>query len=293
MIKIKRLVDCTIAEAVTAWNEGFEGYYIDATTTPENFIKRMVNEDLSPLLSIVAFKNNKPIGIVMNGVREVKGKKVAWNGGTGIAKENRSKGIGKKLIDSTLSILKEEGIHIATLEAISDNTKAISLYKNMGYLVDDNLEYLNLNGKLSQNPIKDSNRKYIVERVLPQQIGQLLFYKAMNPWQTQWQSAKNSEGIIIKDESGNELGYAYYQKIFNSQGIHVSTTLFQCESKSERSDSEEIIYFMLGQVFGDFKDDIKRTIPNLPITKSKLSLTILKQIGFQTIAKQVYMMKEM
>ncbi|WBX78780.1 hypothetical protein PD280_13060 [Virgibacillus salarius] len=77
MIKIKRLIDCTIAEAVKSWNEGFAGYYIDTTTTPENLIKRMVNEDLSPLLSIVAFKDNQPIGIVMNGVRKVKGKKVA------------------------------------------------------------------------------------------------------------------------------------------------------------------------------------------------------------------------
>lgn len=293
MIKIKRLLDCTLTEAVNAWNEGFEGYYFDATTTPDNFIKRMVNEDLSPLLSIVAFEDNQPIGIVMNGVRDIKGKKVAWNGGTGVAKDFRSKGVGKILMNSTLSILKEEGIDIATLEAISVNTKAISLYKNMGYIVDDDVEYLNLNGKLPQNPIKDSNKKYILDRVATQQIGQLSFYKGMNPWQTQWQSAKNSEGVIIKDENGNELGYAYYQKVFNSQGSHISTTLFQCEPKSDRIDSEEIIYFMLGQVFGDFKDDIKRSIPNLPITKSKLPLTILKRIGFQTIAKQVYMMKEL
>ncbi|MBR7794489.1 MAG: GNAT family N-acetyltransferase [Bacillota bacterium] len=293
MIKIKRLIDCTIAEAVKSWNEGFAGYYIDTTTTPENLIKRMVNEDLSPLLSIVAFKDNQPIGIVMNGVRKVKGKKVAWNGGTGVAKEYRSKGVGKILIESTLSILKEEGVDLATLEAISNNTKAISLYKNMGYLIYDNLEYLTLKGKLLQNPIKDSNRKYNVERVAPQQIGQLLFYKTMNPWQTQWQSAKNGEGIIVKDDSGNELGYAYYQKIFNSQGRHLSTILFQCESKPDLTDSEEIVYFMLGEVFGDFKDDIIRTIPNLPITKSELPLTILKQIGFQTIAQQVYMTKEM
>lgn len=292
MIKIKKLIDCTLAEAVIAWNTGFEGYYIDATTTPENFIKRMVNEDLSPSLSIVAFKEKQPIGIVLNGVREVKGKKVAWNGGTGVAKEFRSKGIGKILMNSVFSILKEERIDIATLEAISDNTKAISLYKNMGYLVEDNLEYLNLNGNLPQNPIKDSNRKFNFERVVPHQIGQLLFYKAMNPWQTQWQSAKNGEGIIVKDDSGNELGYAYYHKIFNSQGSHISTTLFQCETKPDRTDALEIIYFMLGQVFGDFKNEINRTVPNLPINKSEITFRVLKQIGFKTIAQQVYMIKE-
>ncbi|WP_257152551.1 GNAT family N-acetyltransferase [Bacillus sp. AFS059628] len=253
----------------------------------------MVNEDLSPLLSIVAFENNQPIGIVMSGVREVKGKKVSWNGGTGVAKEYRRKGVGKILMESTLSILKEEGVDIATLEAISDNTKAISLYKNKGYLVEDNVEYLNLNGKLGQNPIKDSNRKYTVERVAPQQVGQLLFYKAMNPWQTQWQSTKNGEVIIVKDDNDNEIGYAYYHRIFNPQGSHISTTLFQCEPKSDRRDAEEIIYFMLGQVFGNFNDDINRTVPNLPINKSERTYSVLKQIGFQTIAQQVYMIKKL
>lgn len=42
MITIKRLVDCTIADAVIAWNDGFEGYFVDATTTPEKFLTRMV-----------------------------------------------------------------------------------------------------------------------------------------------------------------------------------------------------------------------------------------------------------
>ncbi|MBW8348756.1 GNAT family N-acetyltransferase [Bacillus sp. IITD106] len=293
MIKIKKLIDCTLAEAVTAWNTGFEGYYFDATTTPQNFIKRMVNEDLSPSLSIVAFEDKQPIGIVLNGVREVKGKKITWNGGTGVAKEYRSKGVGKILIDSSFSILKEEGIEIATLEAISDNTKAISLYKKMGYVVDDNLEYLILNGKLPQNPIKDSNRNYNFKRVVPQQIGQLPFYKAMSPWQTQWQSAKNGEGIIVKDDNDNEVGYAYYHKLFNSQGNHISTTLFQCEVKPDQTDAVKIIYFLLSQVFGDFNDDINRTVPNLPINKSEKTLIVLKQIGFQIKAQQVYMIKEL
>ena len=40
-------------------------------------------EGLSPRLSVVAFKNNEPVGIVKNGIREIDGKKVAWNCGTG------------------------------------------------------------------------------------------------------------------------------------------------------------------------------------------------------------------
>jgi len=291
MIEIKKLKDCTISEAVEAWNAGFEGYYFDATITPENFIKRMVNEDLSPTLSLVAFRDKRPIGIVKNGVREANGHKVAWNGGTGVAMEFRSKGIGKLLMESTLSILQEEGVNIATLEAIRDNGKAISLYKTMGYSVIDDLEYLSLKGSLPENPINDPQGNYTIDRIVPQQAGQLTFYKALNPWQTQWQSAKDGEGIVVKDTYGDVLGYAYYRRQFSAQGSHIGTTLFQCEAQPDRPDAEEIICFMLAQVFGDFKDDIHRTIPNLPVNKSELSCSILKKIGFQTKAHQVYMTK--
>jgi len=293
MITIKRLVDCSIADAVTAWNDGFEGYFVDASTTPEKFLTRMVMEDLSPALSIIAFENNRPIGIVMNGVRIDNGKKVAWNGGTGVSKDDRGKGIGKLLIDSTISILQEENVNTATLEAISENAVAISVYKKKGYLVEDTVEFLNLNGKQKQNPIGQINSKFTVERVAPQQIGLLPFYKATNPWQTRWQSAKSGEGIIVKDENDDVLGYAYYKKNYNDQGVHIGTTMYQCEAKPDRVDAEGMIHQLLGYVFGDFTDNINRTVPNLPVNKSEKTYNALKRIGFQTTAQQVYMVKEL
>lgn len=292
MITIKRLVDCTIADAVIAWNDGFEGYFVDATTTPEKFLTRMVMEDLSPALSIIAFENNRPIGIVMNGVRMDHGQKVAWNGGTGVSKDYRGKGIGKLLIESTLSILQKENVNIATLEAISENTVAISVYKKKGYLVEDTVEFLNLNGKQKQNLIGEVKRKFKVERVALQQIGQLPFYKSTNPWQTRWQSAKSGEGLLVKEENGDVLGYAYYKKNYNDQGVHTGTTMYQCEAKPERVDAEEIIYQLIGCVFGDFTDNINRTVPNLPMNKSKKTYSALRKIGFETTAQQVYMVSE-
>jgi hypothetical protein len=34
-INIKRLSECTFNEALQAWNEGFKGYYSDATMTED------------------------------------------------------------------------------------------------------------------------------------------------------------------------------------------------------------------------------------------------------------------
>jgi len=293
MIEIKRLVDCTIQEGVEAWNVGFEGYYFDATTTPEKFINRLVLEGLSPSLSIVAFQDNKPVGIVKNGIREFNGMKIAWNGGTGVALQLRSKGMGKLLMEATLSILEEEKVDLATLEAISDNKKAISLYEKMGYEIVDQLEYLGLNGSVESKKFNDYKNDYKIERAVPQQMANISFYKGMNPWQTQWQNAKDGEAIIIKDTSDVAIGYAYYRRAFNEEGKHVSTVLYQCEAEHGHEDAENIVKLLLNEVFDSFSDDINRVIPNLPIGKSKLTHTILKEIGFKPTTSQVYMIKQM
>jgi GNAT superfamily N-acetyltransferase len=292
MIQIKRLSECSLEEGVKAWNVGFEGYFFDATTTVENFVNRLVLEGLSPRLSVVAFHDNEPIGIVKNGIRVFNGKKLAWNGGTGVAKDFRKHGVGRALMEETFNIFREDGVEHATLEAISDNQKAISLYEKLGYQTVDDLEYLALNGLLAKE-LTPASTDYIAERVATQLVSYLPFYKGQNPWQTQWQSAKDSEGLIVKDKDGAEIGYAYFRKAYDSDGKHEKTILFQCESNPERSDGEKIISYMLGEIFGTFNDSIQRIIPNLPVNGSSMTYSILKSIGFEPIAKQVFMLKEL
>ncbi len=55
MVTIKNLTDCTMTEIIKAWNDGFEGYSLNIKMTIPQFLERLVKEDLSPELSIVAF----------------------------------------------------------------------------------------------------------------------------------------------------------------------------------------------------------------------------------------------
>lgn len=291
MIEVKRLKDCTIEEGVQAWNVGFEGYYFDATTTPENFINRLVSEGLSPHLSIVAFKDKEPVGIVKNGVRDVNGKKIAWNGGTGVASSFRNQGVGYSLMEETLNIYREEGVELATLEAISENERAIELYKKLGYEIVDELVHLELIGRCQFKEITCEDA--YLEIVMPQQIGSISFYKGLNPWQTHWQAAKEGEALLLKDEHGIVLGYAYFKRSFDPGGKHVGTILYQCEANPKCEGQERIIHTLLQKVFSSFQEDIRRVIPNLPKSRSSVTYQILDQLGFKPIANQVYMIKEM
>jgi GNAT superfamily N-acetyltransferase len=291
MLHIKRLSQCTLEEAVTAWNTGFEGYYFDATMTVERFLERLVLEGLSPTLSIIAFQDEKPIGIIKNGIRLFNGMKIAWNGGTGVASAFRKKGIGKAMMEAALSIYQEEGVQLATLEAIRANQRAISLYEQMGYQMVDELEHLEWKGAYLH--AQSASYPYLVEKTIPQQVSDLSFYKGLNPWQTQWQSAKDGEAIIVKDEQGLPIGYAYYRRSFHGHGKHEKTILFQCEAHPERNDAEDLIRFMIGQVLAFADDSVITIIPNLPVNQSKQTYSILKEIGFQTIVQQVFMVKEL
>lgn len=154
MLKIKRLKDCAISEAVEAWNIGFKGYFFDMTMTTEKFMARMASEGLSDEISVVAYWNDKPVGLIVNGIREFQGELIGWNGGTAVDKDYRGKGIGRRMLEATLDILEEKNVKVSTLEAISDNKGAIALYQSLGYDIIDHLECLEKRRSNSSRLIK-------------------------------------------------------------------------------------------------------------------------------------------
>lgn len=292
MIEIKRLTDCTFNEVLTAWNTGFEEYFVNLTMDIETFLRRFPAEDLSPSMSVVAFVDGEPAGLIVNGIRKIKGVKTAWNGGTAVAVKFRKQGVGRALMEATLDLYRQEGVQLAMLEAITGNDKAIGLYESLGYEIVDELEFLELKGKLDENPFPES-RGYSIRKAYPPQVGGLAFYKGGNPWQTHWQSAKDAEAIILTDENGNDAGYAYFKKGFNGEGVHISTTLCQCEADESREDAKEVLQALLTKVFASFEEDIRRVVLNLPKEKSRLAHETLKGIGFTPFAYQVMMNREM
>ncbi|WML42988.1 GNAT family N-acetyltransferase [Neobacillus sp. PS3-40] len=225
-MKFKMLSECTIEEAVIAWNRGFEGYFVKIEMTPQSFMNRIISEGISLDLSRVLFDENEPIAIILNGFRITKaGKKIAWNGGTGVAPAYRGKGSSKLLMEETMRIYHDEGVDIATLEAIKENEKAIRLYEKYGYQITDRLVYLNGVLKQSENtPIP-----IISKSIRPEQLQMIPFYNENVPWQCQWQSAKEGEAQIYHDENQSPLGYSLFRKVWNLEGKLEKVLLYQIE----------------------------------------------------------------
>lgn len=289
MLEIKKMADCTIEERINAWNKGFEGYYFDMTTTEEAFEKRGAVEDLSEDLSVVAFEGGEPVGIVRNGIREIGSKRVAWNGGTGLAPDIRGKGAGKKMMEATLAILEAANVDIATLEAVSENAPAIALYQKLGYGIEDEVHFMQLNGP-AVNVELAHIREVKLKKATPEEAGALPGYRGDFTWQTHWQSVKDGEALFAVDPSGAVNGYAYYRKNYDDTGKHISTILYQCVSDR---DEAEVVKGLLAGVFGDFSDDINRVAINVPQKMNKALYDTLMACGFESTIKQVFMKKEL
>lgn len=292
MVEIKRLSECSLEQAVEAWNKGFEGYQFDMQTTAEAFSKRMKQEGLSEQLSVMAFSEGKPVGIVLNGTRQSGGRKIGWNGGTGVSVDWRHKGVGVQLMEKTLQILKGEAVEIATLEAISGNDKAIRLYKKLGYEIVDDLFFMKLDGASEMKSAAVSG-KYEIRNADPEEVGALSFYRGDFPWQILWQSVRDGEGLIAVDNEGKPAGYCLFRKLNDEQGNHTRTVLFQCETSPEASEREEIANLLIDEVFGHFKDEIHRTAVNVPIKENAVTYQVLKDKGFEKSIAQVFMKKKL
>ncbi|MEH7073169.1 GNAT family N-acetyltransferase [Neobacillus drentensis] len=280
-LTLKKLTECSIEDTITAWNRGFEGYFVKLEMTPEQFFNRLVNEELSLEHSIVAFDGKEPVAIVLNGFRVIDGKKTAWNGGTGIATEYRGKGVSKQLMEAAFSVYSKEGVEVATLEAIKENERAIRLYQSFGYEIINSLVYLNGTVEL-----KDTLIPYTSIR--PEQLPTFSFYKENVPWQCQWQSVKSGEAQIYFDEYQNPLGYSLFKRVWNQQGQLERVLLYQLEVLVESK--IELIKSILRTIPEENQKPLNFMTINASL--SNLVIPILQDLGFEKTTEQVQMVKK-
>ncbi|SFI79117.1 GNAT family N-acetyltransferase [Thermoflavimicrobium dichotomicum] len=292
MITYRSLSDCTWKEAVHIWNLCFEGYIVNVHFDEKRFIARLAKEELSPEYSLVAFYGEQPVGIVLNGFRQIEGKKVAWNGGTGVAKAFRGQGIGKMLIEKCLEIYREQQVDIATLEAIETNQAAIALYQKMGYVIKDTLHFYSLS-QTHLNHYAPVDLPYRIQKGLGKEIARLPLWNKWTPWQTQLDSLPEAESVIVWNGQNQPIGYALFKEVTDENGKRVRTILYQCEIAPDVPDKKQLIRYLLSQVFNFH---IYSQYPLKPFSCSTFNLTtdadvleVLQEWGFQREMGQVWM----
>ena len=287
--EIRRLNTCTFDEAVQIWNEGFKGYLVDMTVSLDAYLRRFQGDGLSTEHSFIAFRNGKPAGFLLNAIRTNGGQRVAWNGGTGVSPEFRGQGVGRILVEAALALYAEEGVELATLEALTSNEVAISLYQKCGYEIIDRLVFLEHHGSLRKSFSGQRDvASYAVRLVSSAAVAGLAFYNPCVPWQGQWQSLliNGGGGLIVSDARGDDVGYALYKRIFDEEGRATIVYLYQCAAAPGHQNAETIVARALEEVFSTL--DLECRTHNLS-KKNELVCQLLDEAGFTTFVEQVHM----
>lgn len=290
---VTRMSECSLSEALEVWNAGFNGYFADMTFTLDQFIKRFANDGLSPELSMIAWEAGRPVGCVLNGVRNISGKRIAWNGGTAVVPEYRREGIGQRMMQACLDVYRELKVDLAYLEALVQNAPAIRLYEESGYKVVKNAILLVRNTACSGGPFQSEFESLgTVKSGLPHEVMTLPFYQRFSTWQTQWQSLVGGESLILLDEEKTPVAYALYKRTPDESGNTKSIVLYQCETIPTLRDKSAAVRQLLHEVYVHQGLDCMQMAVNIPVSNREV-VQILRDEGFTTSAEQVCMIRQM
>ncbi|QFF99852.1 GNAT family N-acetyltransferase [Psychrobacillus glaciei] len=291
MITFKTMEELTFKEAHELFIRGFEGYFTPMNMSLDAFVARIGNEGLSLELSIIMFDGEIPIGFVLQGMKEVNGQKVAWNGGTGIIPEYRAKKHGTILMGKALDILKKHNVSVATLEAISINEPAIKLYEKLGYKVIDTLHFWESEGVLSFD--ENIAKEFMIQRIPALQAVNTDIFPNLVPWQVDPSVTPKVGGEAVIAMKNNKVLAACLVRTKQQFGFEADgVTLFQAITNSENEEGERALHAVLQDGLY-FKHSLKRTTYNLVDTNYKI-LSFLQSQGFKnTDISQVFMVNKM
>jgi ribosomal protein S18 acetylase RimI-like enzyme len=136
---IKSLNNTEFDSLYIAFKGAFKDYEIQWT---KNELHTMLHRrGFVPELSFGAFEKDKLIAFTLNGIGLYKNVKTAYDTGTGTIKEYRGKGLATKIFEYSLPYLKKANIENYLLEVLQYNTKAISIYKNIGFKIEREFNY--------------------------------------------------------------------------------------------------------------------------------------------------------
>ena len=189
-------------------NEAFRGYPV--SWTKEAFIKMITRRGYVPALSFGAFDGQRLVSFTLNCTGTYNGKQTIYDTSTGTIEEYRGKGLASKIFEASLPSLKAAGAEQYLLEVMTDNTKAISVYKNIGFIVCREFNYF-MQGTEQINVNKQSPGDIILRDTT---LADRTIMQAMWDFAPSWQNTfdaleKNIENFkIVGAFSGDDLlGY--------------------------------------------------------------------------------------
>ncbi|TMV50044.1 GNAT family N-acetyltransferase [Paenibacillus mesophilus] len=306
VIRLGRLHQCTFEQALELRQRGFEGYHDEMRKHYPNFpqaaapapgaLDRLLDgfgsEGIRPELSIVGYVNEKPVGFVFIAIKTVDGKKLAWNGGTGVFPEYRGYGLAKLMMQEAQRVIREQEVDRAVLEVVAKNKPAVTAYVKGGFRIADRIVGMTREEALTAPFLSGKTPEGVrLQYGVPADVARLPFYRDKVAWGCMWHYMKRGESLIVYDAEDKAIAYALFQRSRKADGQLQSVMLRQCEVSPERSDRDTLFRLLLTELYGPYDVPCVRKTGDLSMANPE-PIRALEEAGFTLNYEQYLMLLE-
>jgi ribosomal protein S18 acetylase RimI-like enzyme len=233
MIIYKKCNEVDVDVVFKAFSIGFSDYIIKFDMTKDFFIDRFFGPEGNALEnSFVAIDDDKPVGIVLSGIKEYEGIRTMRCGTMAVAPDYRGTGISKKLMELHKEVAINNGCKQLFLEVVVGNDRAINFYKKLNYSKIYDISYFSLSN-LSMLVEKRSSdleiRNISIEEL--KGLREKISYIHLN-WQGDMEYIEKSEGQLnlgayinnvpigaASVNKSSKVSYIWVEKAFEHKGI--------------------------------------------------------------------------
>ncbi|MDR2970896.1 MAG: GNAT family N-acetyltransferase [Bacteroidales bacterium] len=282
-MEIKSLENIDFETIYNAFGQAFADYEINITA--EELKIMLKRRGYNPEFSFAAFEEDKIVAFTLSGVGNFNGHKMAYDTGTGTLKEYRGKGFATKVFEYSLPFLREANIHHYLLEVLQHNTKAVSVYRNLGFEITREFNYFIWENKEFNNHLKNIETPCSIKKI---DIENYLYVSDFWDFYPSWQNS--FESIRRASEDFISLGAFFEQKLVGYCVFEPNSGDITQIAVDKPFRRKGIASFLLHEV-SKLSKNSKTKLLNTEITCSSI-VSFLKSKNVEISGKQFEMVKK-
>ncbi|MCD8193429.1 MAG: GNAT family N-acetyltransferase [Tannerellaceae bacterium] len=189
-MEIKSLATTDFHIIFEAFHKAFADYELQLTK--EQLRTMFHRRGFNPGLSFAAFDGEEIVAFTCNGTGNFAGQFTAYDTGTGTLPNYRGKGLATQIFEYSIPYLKKQGIQQYLLEVLQHNTKAVSVYRKLGFEVVREFYYFNQLTNEVRNKVKMPPIPYEIRPI------KIETYEEISTFQDFYPSWQNSPESILR-----------------------------------------------------------------------------------------------
>lgn len=267
-----------------AFQEAFKDYEMQLSQS--ELLKMLHRRGFTAHLSFGAFSGEKLVSFTFNGTGKYNKEHTAYDTGTGTIEEYRGKGLASQIFEYSIPHLKKAGINQYLLEVLQHNSKAVSLYRKLGFEVSREFNYFTQTTSQLHLPSIEKVSDYkILPAKLSEKARMSAFWDQVPSWQNSFDAVERAteDFLILGAYKDSELlGYCIFEP--GSGDI----TQIAVEKRYRREGIASLL--LLEAIQSNLYDSVKAI--NYPIEQTGFS-SLMESFGISLKGQQFEMIKRL